>query len=56
MAVVAIRATRNVVEIFSGRYDAVMARAARTDYLSMVDNEYRSECRTRVTVLADVSG
>ena len=56
MAVVTGRATRNVVRIFSSRDDAIVTRAARTDYLSMVDNEYRSECRTRVTVLADVSG
>ncbi len=56
MAVVTGRATRNVVRIFSGRYDAVMARAARTDYLGMVNRVGRHPGIGVVAIFTDVRG
>jgi hypothetical protein len=56
VAVVTGRATRNVVRIFSGRDDAIMARAARTDYLSMVNRVGRHPGIGVVAIFTDVRG
>ena len=55
MAVVAIGAARNVILGLAGRDDAIMAGAARTKDLRMVDSHNGRPQIRRVAVLADIS-